>query len=52
MKSEQCKEELESCIKVSLLPLRLNIDQDAILFLFNFASELSAGIAGEFYYNT
>uniref|UniRef100_A0A8D8U0S0 Autophagy-related protein 2 n=3 Tax=Cacopsylla melanoneura TaxID=428564 RepID=A0A8D8U0S0_9HEMI len=41
VKSEHSNEELESCIKVSMLPLRLNIDQDAILFLFTFATELA-----------
>ncbi|KAE8748880.1 hypothetical protein FOCC_FOCC004474 [Frankliniella occidentalis] len=31
----------ECCLRVSLLPIRLNIDQDSLLFLYNFFSEIS-----------
>lgn len=33
----------ECCLRISLLPIRLNIDQDSLLFLINFFNELSSG---------
>lgn len=41
MRSDPKVNAQECCLKVSLLPLRLNIDQDSVLFLYNFFSEIS-----------
>ncbi|XP_049811820.1 autophagy-related protein 2 homolog A [Schistocerca nitens] len=34
----------ECCLKVSVLPLKLNIDQDSLVFLFNFFTDISGGV--------
>ncbi|KAL0269663.1 UNVERIFIED_CONTAM: hypothetical protein PYX00_007315 [Menopon gallinae] len=41
MRSDPKLNAQECCLKVSLLPLRLNIDQDSVLFLYSFFNEIS-----------
>ncbi|CAO1344881.1 unnamed protein product [Diamesa serratosioi] len=36
-------QEQECCLRISLLPIRLNIDQDSLLFLITFFNELGGG---------
>lgn len=43
LRPEPALKRQECCLRISLLPIRLNIDQDSLLFLINFFMELGGG---------